>query len=87
MSRREQPKEGRGWDCDQAEGTAGFGESLEVGSGLGLWRNGQETCMARAEKVEGDVERSARRSGKVSGATGEVLAFFLRIMEIRGRGF
>lgn len=43
--------------------------------------NKQETCKAGAEKVEGDVERKAFRSCKVSEATGKMLTFFLRAEE------
>ena len=86
MSRREQPgRERVGLPSGRGSCTA-RGEP-RGGEWPGSLEEGTETCVAGAEKDEGDVEKSARRSGQVSEAAGEVLAFFLRAMEIRGRGF
>lgn len=66
--RKGRPREGRGWTSNLGPGQ----EGLEAGSGLDLWRRGQEPCLARAEKVEGtgrgqlaDLERSQRRWGRL----------------------
>ena len=95
-SRRQQLKEGSRWNMDQQRELHGSGKALGKGFVAGSlegWTgdlHGQSREKV-GEEVEKDVDRSAGRSGKVSGVLGpgsrsrgegEVLVFFFRVVEI-----